>query len=122
MAIETHGIISAFVDGQLVEVEGSVEVDARPTSYETAAGLTGIIRKQTRRVPTLKLSVIANKATVLQAFWGATGYAVQVDAANGLRYVGADCAVQGDAPVNVGDGTISVEFACSGGITTEEIT
>lgn len=122
MAIETHGIISAFVDGQLVEVEGSVEIDSRAVAYETAAGLTGIIRKQMRRVPTLKLSVIANRATILSAFWTSTGYSVQVDGANGVRYVGADCAVQGDAPVNVGDGTISVEFACSGGITTEEIT
>jgi len=99
------------VDGEQLEISGSVEMpmsDKKRESVMSASGPVGY--KETTVVPYFKGTFFLTEEFPLDGITEGTDLTITVELANGRAYTLSGAYLAGDAPVKTEDGTVDLEF------------
>lgn len=111
MAKRVAGIAYIKVDGEQLEVEGSVECPLSSLKRETVMGLAGVAGyKETAVKPYVKLSAIVVPGFPLKKLQEATDMTITVELANGTVYTLSGAFVEGEPGIKGDEGTVELEF------------
>jgi hypothetical protein len=111
------GMCYVKVDGQQLEVQGSLECPTSPVVRETLMGATGSAGyKETARTPFVKLTVFFRPDFPMDAIANGTDMTVTAEFANGKVYTLSGAYLVGEPSANGEDGTIELEFEGARGI------
>jgi len=98
-------------DGTQLEVSGSVEVPLNTTVRETVVSTQGVVGyKETERAHYVKLDAVFTSDFPIDAITNNESMTITAELANGMVYVLGKAWLEGEANVNVSDGTITLEF------------
>lgn len=99
------------VDGEQLEISGSVELPLSDTNRETVMGLAGPVGyKETARPPFTKLSALFTKDFPLEKITKGTDMTVTTETPNGRPYTLSGAFLEGEPTVKADDGTVDLEF------------
>lgn len=111
MSKRVAGICYIKVDGDQLEVEGSVECPLLDVTREEVMGLAGVAGyKETAIAPYVKLSAIFVPQFPIEALRDKTDITVTAELANGKVYTLTQAWLNGEAAVKGDEGKVDLEF------------
>lgn len=111
MAKRVAGICYIKVDGEQLEVSGSVETPLAETKKEAVVALAGVAGyKETAIAPYVKLSAVFGREFPLAKLTKGTAMTVTAELANGKVYTLSDAWLNGEPAAKGDDGTVELEF------------
>ena len=112
MGQRVAGICYIKVDGQQLEVEGSVEAPLAETKKEAVMGLNGAAGfKETAQRPYLKVSCILVPGFPISMLTTGTNMNVTAELANGNVYSLSGAWLEGEAAAKADEGKTELEFS-----------
>jgi hypothetical protein len=112
MGQRVAGICYIKVDGQQLEVEGSVEAPLAETKKETVMGLNGSAGyKETAQRQYLKVSCVLVPGFPTSTLATGTSMTVTAELANGSVYTLSGAWLEGEAAAKADEGKVELEFS-----------
>lgn len=117
MAKKIAGTCYIKVDGDQLEVEGSVEVPLQDVIREGKMGINGFAGfKETAQQQYVKLSAFFTPDFPMDAVREGTDMTITVELANSKVYTLSNAVLVGETAINNDEGTVSLEFNGEKGI------
>jgi len=105
------GICYFKVDGEQLEINGSIELPMSDKKRETVISASGPIGyKETVVAPYVKGTFFLTKDFPLDGITEGTDLTITVELPNSMVYTLSGAYLAGDAPVKTEDGTVDMEF------------
>lgn len=112
MGKRVAGICYIKVDGQQLEVKGSVECPLAPTKKEAVMGLAGVAGyKETAERPYIKLTAILVPGFPVSTLVTMTDGVITAELANGSIYTLSGAWLEGESGVKADEGEVELEFS-----------
>ena len=111
MATTIAGTCYIKMDGEQLNVEGSVSFPLMEVSREAMIGSTGVAGyKETPVTPYLKCNVFLSKGFPLEKLRSSSDMTITAECANGIVFTLKGAWLKGGTELNVSDGTTTLEF------------
>lgn len=106
------GVCYCKLDGQMLDLEGTISISPAMNVREAIVGSTGVIGyRETPRAPTVEVTAYPDSRAMIQKLLNATGMTVTCEMANEkLVYVLSEAFVSGEPTFDGDAGTASITF------------
>lgn len=105
------GVCFCKVDGDMLNLEGSITISPAEATREAIVASTGVIGyRETPRAPTVEVTTYPESKAQIATLMNSTALTVTAELANGLVYTLAEAFVSGEPSFDAEAGTATITF------------